>query len=332
MTLGTHFETEIRQQPSCWRKLAASDAPARLAASIEGDEVCFIGSGSSLVAGELGAIAFLRCGLRAYALAATEAAFAIQGKRDAMVVAISQSGQSGDLLKALDAIVPRRLVAVTSDASSPLAQRANNVIELDVGIEEAIPATKSVSTTMALLLLAASHRMGTSQADGAALVHAAEAVAVWLGNESADMTEYSRQIAVRPSIAILGSGYGYPVARELALKFKEASYLHAEAFAAGEFRHGSMAMLDPSHSVFAIGDNASAATIAPQLEAARELQALCLTIGVDIAGVQRVDRILAPKPFELLGWLTAGQMLALAAGRARFVDSDAPRGLTKYVL
>jgi len=173
--------------------------------------------------------------------------------------------------------------------------------------------------------------MGTLQADAAALVHAADAIALWLGNEAADMTDYSRQVAMRPSIAILGSGYGVPVARELALKFKEASYLHAEAFAAGEFRHGSMAMLDPSYSVFAITDNASREAIAPHLEAARELQALCLTIGADVDGVQRIDRIVAPKPFELLGWLTAGQMLALAVGRVRFVDSDAPRGLSKYV-
>ena len=330
--LGMHFESEIRQQPPLWRKLAASDLPARLATSFEVDEVCFIGSGSSLIAGELGAIALLRCGVRAYALAATEAAFAIEGVRDATIVAISQSGQSGDVLKALDAIAPRRLVAVTNDPDSPLAHRADDVIELGVGAEEAIPATKSVSSTMALLVLAASYRSGTLQHDADALVKAADAVALWLGNESADMADYAREIAVRPSIAILGSGYGYPVARELALKFKEASYLHAEAFAAGEFRHGSMAMLDPSYSIFGIADNASRATIAPPIGAARDLQAYCLTIGADVDGVPRIDRILAPKPFELLGWLTAGQMLALAVGRARFVDSDAPRGLTKYLV
>jgi glutamine---fructose-6-phosphate transaminase (isomerizing) len=329
--LGAHFEAEIRQQPPLWRKLAASDLPARLASSFEVDEVCFIGSGSSLIAGELGAIALLRCGVRAYALAATEAAFAIEGIRDATVVAISQSGQSGDVLKALDVIAPRQLVAVTNDASSPLASRADDVIELGIGVEEAIPATKSVSVTMALLLLAASHRMGTLQADAAALVHTADAVAIWLGSETADMIVESRKIAVRPSVAILGSGFGLPVARELALKLKEASYLHAEAFAVGEFRHGNMAMLDPTYSVLAIADTMSRATVAPLLEGAKELQALCMTIGAEFEGIERIGHILAPPPFEVLGSLVAGQMLALQVGRARLVDSDAPRSLTKYV-
>jgi glucosamine--fructose-6-phosphate aminotransferase (isomerizing) len=329
--LGLHFESEIRQQPALWRGLARSDAPQRLAAALEGGDVCFIGSGSSLIAGELGALALVRSGLRACTLPASEAPFALEGVRGATLVAISQSGRSGDLLRALDAIASRRVVALTNDASSPLAQRADEVIELGVGIEEAIPASKSVSAAMALVLLAASQRRGTLAADAAALKQTADAVALWLGSEAADLTGPARDIAVRPNIAILGSGYGYPIARELALKFKEAAYLHAEAFAAGEFRHGSMAMLDPGHCVLAIADSTSRALLAPQLQSASELHALCLTIGAAIEPAQRIDQIEAPKPFDVLASLVAGQMLALHTGRARFVDSDAPRGLTKYV-
>lgn len=330
MTLGVHFETEIRQQPVRWRAMAASDAPAKLAAAIEGEEVCFIGSGSSLIAGELGAIALMRCGVRANALPSTEAAFAMEGIHDGTVVAISQSGRSADILAALDHITPRRLIAITNDPSSPLAARADDTIELGVGTENAIPATKSVSTTMVLLLLAASHRKGTLEHDAREMIRTADAVALWLGGETADMPEQSRRIAGRRSIAILGSGYGFPVARELALKFKEASYSHAEAFAAGEFRHGNMAMLDESYTVLATGDADSRTQLAPQLEGARNLQALCYAIGVDMAGIDRLGPIV-PGQFQMLGWLAAGQMLALHVGRTRFVDSDSPRGLAKFL-
>jgi glutamine---fructose-6-phosphate transaminase (isomerizing) len=329
--LGLHFESEIRQQPALWRKLAASDASVRLAAAIEADEVCFIGSGSSLIAGELGALALMRCGIRACALPATEAAFAMEGIRDATVVAISQSGRSGDVLAALDAIAPRRVVAITNDPGSPLAARVDTVIDLGVGPEEAIPATKSVSTTMVLLLLAAAQKTGTFAATAAELVAAADTVALWLGSEPADLTEQSHELAGRAGIAILGAGYGFPVARELALKFKEASYLHGEAFAAGEFRHGSAAMLDANYSVLAIADGDSQAVVASQLRAARELGALCYVIGTDVAGVERLGPRI-PSPWPLLGWLAAGQMLALHVGRARLVNSDAPRGLEKVLL
>jgi glucosamine--fructose-6-phosphate aminotransferase (isomerizing) len=328
--LGVHFETEIRQQPGAWRKLAGTDLPVRLAAALEADEICFIGSGSSLIAAELGAIAMMRCGMRATALAATEAAFAIEGLRDATVVAISQSGQSGDVLKALDMIAPSRLVAITNDPESPLAARADDLFSLDVGIEEAIPSTKSTSTTHALLLLAASQRMGTLPHDAAALLRAADGAAMWLGSENADMPEAARAVAGRRSVAILGSGYGLPVARELALKLKEASYLHAEAFAAGEFRHGNVAMLDETYTVLAVADRASKNTVAGQLGMAREFGALLFAMGADIEGTERLGPILEP-PFDLLGCLVAGQMLALHVARARFVDSDAPRGLSKYV-
>jgi glucosamine--fructose-6-phosphate aminotransferase (isomerizing) len=121
-----------------------------------------------------------------------------------------------------------------------------------------------------------------------------------------------------------------PQRRDPALKLKEASYLHAEAFAAGEFRHGNVAMLDETYTVLAVADRASKNTVAGQLGMAREFGALLFAMGADIEGTERLGPILEP-PFDLLGCLVAGQMLALHVARARFVDSDAPRGLSKYV-
>jgi len=100
--LGRNFEREIREQPAVWERLARSDAAAVLAAAVE-DDVLLIGSGSSLFAAQLGAIALRRRGIKASAVAATEAPgdhLAYEGR---VVVAISQSGRSSDVLRALDA-------------------------------------------------------------------------------------------------------------------------------------------------------------------------------------------------------------------------------------
>lgn len=307
--LGAHFEAEIRQQPALWRRIAERDLASRLARELEG-EIWFIGSGSSYFVSLLAALALLRTGLRAQALAASEAPFAAASIRGGTVVALSQSGRSGDVLEALDALAPRRLIALTNDGGSPLAARSDLALDLEAGREEAIPATKSVSGMAAVAMLAASAVAGTLEPETAALRASAELVEDWLQNDAAAALEAGRRIAARRDVVLLGRGFGVPIAHELALKIKEASYLHAEGFPAGEFRHGSTAMVDSSYAVLTLSDE------------------LCLAM--DSAGAERCGPVLAA-PFTFLGWLVTGQMLALGAGRARGVESDAPRGLTKFV-
>lgn len=327
--LGAHLESEIRAQPALWRRLARSDGPARLAAAFEG-EVWLIGSGSSLFAAELGALALLRRGLRAAAIPATEAPFVLERRTGASVVALSQSGRSGDLLAALDALAPARLVALTNDPDSPLASRAGAVVPLDAGREHAIPATKTVSAMMVLLALAVARSAEVASEARRGLLAAADAVERWFGEDEAAVVALAQRIALRRGVAILGSGFGVPLARELALKFKEACYLHAEGFVAGEFRHGSTAMLDATYAVLALADARSQSVCAEPLAAARAADALTLALGGPSDRDERLGPALDP-PFEWLGWLVAGQMLALHVGRARFVDGDAPRGLTKFL-
>ena len=97
--------------------------------------------------------------------------------------------------------------------------------------------------------------------------------------------------------------------------------MHAEGFAAGKFRHGSAAILDA----------ASAAIVARPLAEAERTETLRFTIGAPLVGMT----MLGPRTgeaFNTLAWVVAGQMLALEVGRARGVESDTPRGLTKYVI
>jgi glucosamine--fructose-6-phosphate aminotransferase (isomerizing) len=329
--LGAHFETEIREQPGVWRRIAASDGARRFAAAVAGRDVLFLGSGSSLFVGMLGALAFRRRAVRAAALAATEARFDNAAYRDACVVALSQSGRSSDLLGALELLEPARVVALTNDVASPLAARADVTIDCLAGPEIAVPASKSVTSMAAILLWAAALTGGKRNRTAATLEKTADDVQDWLdGDGVEDVRAAARRIARRRSVAVVAAGYGVPIAHELALKIKEASYVHAEGFAAGEFRHGSSAMLDASTAIIGIVDEVSRDIVHRPLAEAAEAEAARYVIGARSGEIP----LLGPatgEAFNTLAWLVAGQMLALAIGRANYVESDAPRGLSKWV-
>ncbi len=331
--LSHNFDREIREQPDVWERLANSDAPARLAAAIDGD-VILVGSGSSLFASQLGAIAFRRRGISAHALAATEARGDNRAYHNRIVIAVSQSGRSTDVLEALDALQPRRTIALTNTAASPLGARADCTIDVEAGSEVAIPATKSVSATIAILLSAATLLGGERSRDAQTLIDTAQTIRAWLDDSAAieAVKAAARQIAARRDVVILGTDYGAPVAREAALKFKEATYMHAEGFDAGEFRHGSAAMVDITSVIIGIMDEDALRVVARPLREIAATGALRYAVGTTtVEGVERLGP-LVPDPFNTLAWLVTIQMLALYTARARGIDSDAPRGLTKAVI
>jgi glucosamine--fructose-6-phosphate aminotransferase (isomerizing) len=330
--LGAHFEREIREQPDVWRGIAASDKAQTLAGAIKDRDVVLLGSGSSLFMARLGALALRRRGIRAHALAATEAPLDNVAYRNAIVIACSQSGRSTDLLDALDILAPKELIALTNTSDSLLARRANLTIDLGAGPEIAVPASKSVTATAAILLWAAGLMSGSHARSARTLTETAEDVRSWLdGRDVEDVQDAAQRIARRRSVVIVAAGYGVPVANECALKLKEASYIHAEGFSAGEFRHGSAAMLDPSCAIIGIVDEASRNVVNRPLVEALQAESLRYTIGGRIGDIPLLGPVVG-EAFNTLAWLVAAQMLALYVGRARYVESDAPRGLAKTMV
>ena len=327
--LGRQFEREIRDQPRVWRDLAHSRKADELAAALDG-EVLLVGSGSSLFVSQLGALALRRRRIRAEALAATEAHLDRASYEGRILVAVSQSGRSTDLLEAVELLQPRHLVALTNTADSPLGDRADVVIDVGAGPEVAVPASKSVSASAALLLWGASLWGADHGRDPDSLIATADTVDEWLQSPSlSDVIDAAQRIGRRRNVVVLGSEYGLPVALETALKLKEASYVHAEGFAAGEFRHGSIAMVDASYAAIGIVDEDSSGIVCRPMVQLAASEALRYTIGS--CGMEGVPR-LGPdvdEVFNVLAWLVTAQMLALHVARARHVESDAPRGLTK---
>lgn len=329
--LGAHFESEIRDQPDVWRSLAESDKAEQLARAIGPNDVLLLGSGSSLFMSQLGALALRRRGIRAHALAATEAILDNAAYRDAVVIAVSQSGRSADILGALDILKPRRLIALTNTSLAPLCERANICIDVGAGTELAVPASKSVSATAAILLWAAGLMSGHSTRKASTLIETAEDVRAWLDGPGVDdVRAAAARIARRRSVIIVACGYGVPLANEFALKLKEASYIHAEGFSAGEFRHGSAAMLDASCAVIGVVDDDARDVVNKELVDAMHADSLRYVIGNHLGDIPLLGPVVGIA-FNTLAWLVAAQMIALYVGRARHVESDAPRGLSKYM-
>ena len=280
---------------------------------------------------QLGALAFRRRGIRAHALAATEALLDHDAYAGACVIAVSQSGRSTDLLNAINILKPKNLVALTNTSGAPLCELANVCIDIGAGAEVAVPASKSVSATAAILLWAAGLLSDKTTRSASSLIETARDVRYWLDGPGVDEVRAAAvDIARCRSVVIVASDYGVPIANEFALKLKEASYIHAEGFAAGEFRHGSAAMLDSSCAIIGIVDSASRVIVARPMTGAVKAGSLRYVIGEPLEDIPLLGPSVA-ESFNALAWLVAAQVVSLQVGRARFVDSDAPRGLSKFL-
>jgi glucosamine--fructose-6-phosphate aminotransferase (isomerizing) len=187
---------------------------------------------------------------------------AAQRWQGALFIAISQSGQSPDLLRNAQAarIAGARVVALVNVENSPLAALADVVIPLHAGPERSVAATKSYLAALAAVLHLCA-RWHQDAALGAALRALPDALrAGW----AADWSALTDGLVDADNLFVVGRGFGLGVALEAALKFKETCGLHAEAFSAAEVRHGPMALVGPHFPVlcFAQDDDTLDSTLA----------------------------------------------------------------------
>ncbi|MEK7453889.1 MAG: SIS domain-containing protein [Pseudomonadota bacterium] len=162
---------------------------------------------------------------------------------DMLAIAISQSGKSPDILATVDAAksAGARTVAMVNVADSPLAGQVDTLLPLHAGPECSVAATKSYIASIASLLNLAAH-----WSEDAELLAALETAPALLAQAWAcDWTPLVEQLATARGLYVIGRGIGFGIAQEAALKFKETSGLHAEAFSAAEVKHGPMALVGP---------------------------------------------------------------------------------------
>jgi len=181
--------------------------------------------------------------------------------KDALVIVVSQSGETADTLAALRACKARgaMTLAITNAVSSSIAREAHGVLYTHAGPEIGVAATKTFTaqmTALAMIALAISQaRNATSREDRLALIeelqrlpHKIEQVL----SRVEPIEELAKKFMAFFHFLYLGRWVNYPIAMEGALKLKEISYIHAEAYAGGEMKHGPIALIDEKMPTMAI--------------------------------------------------------------------------------
>jgi glucosamine--fructose-6-phosphate aminotransferase (isomerizing) len=319
----------------------------QLAASI--DRVCFIACGSSYhatLAGRYWVEQLARIPAQTELASEVRNRNAVFTPRD-LVVAVSQSGETADTLAAVRCAreAGARVLAVANVVDSMIPRASHGALYTHAGPEIGVASTKCFTTQLAALLLLSVYlgrRRGTL--DSAAAGEALEALlsvpsAMRQSLERSDEAyEVARRWQHAEHMLFLGRGLGFPIALEGALKLKEISYAHAEGYAAGEMKHGPIALIDEKMPVVIVmpHDRHYDKTLANLQEVrARDGHVIAIASdGDEVAGTLADVVLRVPAANELiLPLLTVIplQLLAYHIADLKGTDVDQPRNLAKVV-
>ncbi|MFF3262701.1 SIS domain-containing protein [Streptomyces sp. NPDC002932] len=338
---GRIMSGEMAEQPAMLRRILDDGAPAirAVAAEIAARTPRFVlltargtSDNAALYAKYLIEITLgLPCGLAS--MSTTTAYGAKPDLRDVLVITVSQSGGSPDLVASTRAAREAGAVtlAVTNNPDSPLAAVSEYHIDILAGPEKALPATKTYTASLLSLYLFVEGLRGGDGKAAAILPELAEAVLARKDEVKALASRY--RFAER--MVITSRGYGYPTAKEAALKLMETSYIPALSYSGADLLHGPLAMVDNISPVIAVvTDGRGGEALQPVLDRLRGRGADLFVVGpkaqvraasagfvLPTAGVaEEVQPILEILPL---------QMLAYEVTIARGQDPDAPRALAK---
>jgi glucosamine--fructose-6-phosphate aminotransferase (isomerizing) len=332
---------EIEEQPAGLRRLVleGQNEIESLAAAISRAESAFlVGCGTAGNAALVGTYFFDEiCGRLMTMIPASE--FRNRSRTlntGSLVIALSQSGETVDVLDAM-AVARQRgasLAAIFNTPMSTLARTVETRVQLRAGVEQCVLATKSYTAMLATLLLTA-HAVDDGWSAGADhILRSADAIESMLVSESRDRIKaVATCLATAAHLFVVGRGAHYPSALEAALKIKEVSYIHAEGFAAGELKHGVIALIESGTPCVILAPQDGSRT--DVLSGAAELKSRGgYIIGVGSTADSVFDEFIPIPDAGIASPIVEavpGQLLGYFAALARGNDPDRPRNLAKSV-
>ncbi|MBM4466248.1 MAG: SIS domain-containing protein [Chloroflexi bacterium] len=345
--MGTsHLEREILEQPQVLQRLLENERLAvdEIAATIRRRAPGFVvlaARGTSDNAARYGQYLFGAANGLPVALA-TPSLFTLYRKpprlQEALVMAISQSGQSPDILAVIEEGQRQGALtlAITNDAASPLARAAEHVIFLHAGQERSIAATKTYTASLLAVAM-----LSTALAEDKERFRDLEALPALMSEVVASAPQIIR--AAEPyrdieACVVISRGYNYATAFEIALKLKELAYILAEPYSSADFEHGPMALVERGFPVLAVvPDGCVAEELVDLLRRLRERGARLVVIA-DRDDALALAQTPLPLPAGVPEWLSPllavvpGQLFTLGLIEAKGLDPDRPRGLRKVTL
>ena len=319
------------------------------------DSVYLTGSGSSYNAALVAKHFFSRqAKISTEPIMASEMQFASEGiERGSVLVAISQSGESADVLNAVK--IARRegcsIISVVNVMTSSLVHESDVAIGMNCGPEIGVAATKSFTAQLVVFYKIISDITGsggtspgsddTRSITGDSGIAGISEIILRILEDPTSMQMVAKKLKDVSDIYVLGRGVHYPIAVEAALKIKEITYIHAEGIAGGELKHGPLALMDSG--IYAIVINPDDSTYEETLTSAREIRAR----GAKIIGISDVESdvydhwIKIPKneyrsngmrsPIYAATEIIPIQLLAYYVALEKDTDPDYPRNLAKSV-
>lgn len=267
--------------------------------------------------------------------------------KNTLAIVISQSGETSDTLAALKEAKRRgaRSLAVTNVVGSSIAREADQVIYTWAGPEIAVASTKAYTTQLVALLLLAVYIGKLNGKLDAALaekiltdLHELPTLCNEIFETVDDIKAFAKNYGFREDAFFLGRSIDYAVAMEGSLKLKEISYIHAEAYAGGELKHGTLALIEEGVPVIALATQEDVRE--KMMSNIKEVKARdAVVIGLGLAGDTEISKyvdhtIFVPRSDKFTAPILAIvplQLLAYYAAITRGTDVDKPRNLAKSV-
>jgi glucosamine--fructose-6-phosphate aminotransferase (isomerizing) len=259
--------------------------------------------------------------------------------RDALVVGISQSGQSPDIAGVVDHGRKQGALtlAITNDPDSPLGTAAELVIDTVAGPEKAVAATKTYTAQLtAIAMLSAALSGNAEQRDWIKELPEMVGDTLTLDESIKDAANRYRYMT---KCVVLGRGFNYATAYEWSLKLKELAYVLAEPYSSADFQHGPVALASQGFPIFAIVPGGEIS-----FELTKLLTDLVQNQKVELLAISNEGMVLAlahtplQLPNRLPEWLSPipaivpAQLLCYHLTRAKGFDTEGPRGLTKVTM
>lgn len=264
-----------------------------------------------------------------------------------LVIVVSQSGETADTLAALQESRKRgaKVLAITNVATSSIAREADDVICTMAGPEIAVASTKAYTAQLLafnLLGIYLAQERGTLDSESRkSLVKGLKALPVQVEKvleNAAEVKLFAESIKDEKSLFFIGRGLDHAVALEGSLKLKEISYIHSEAYAAGELKHGSLALIEKGTPVIALATHMELyeKTVSNIKEVkARGAHVMGITVEGSVELFNSVDEIcFIPRSLQLFAPILAVvplQLISYYASLALGNDIDKPRNLAKSV-
>lgn len=343
MVTSTHLYREIHEQPAVLQTLLDTErrtAEALAAAILSRDvtHVVIAARGTSDNAARYAQYVLGSCNELSVGLA-VPSLFTHYNRpprfRNALVLGISQSGKSPDIVAVLaEARRQGALTAVvTNEPASDLAGQGDFVISLHAGQEKAVAATKTYSAELgAIALLSAV--LSDDSAMLASLLKVPDAVA-----RSLEIDDRVAQLAERyrfmSRCVVIGRGYNYATAYELALKLKELTYTFAEPYSSADFLHGPLALIEEGFPVFVVAP--TGALLGEMQDFVQTVgkykgEVLCISDAAAICDLSRRSLLIpetVPEWLSPMTMIVPGQLFCLHLAHTRGYDPDSPRTITK---